>query len=995
MNNNLGSIFTALDISPENGLAIKDSLSDMTIYQKLFFKQVQDKIGIDAVYFLRDPDGIPKIPLIYFSAMDKYDADKVATLHRLAWNLGEAPLLFVVTPDELKIFNNYKTPRKKDGSLDPKAGLIRTIKLATDLESQRQQLIHYNRIQLESGDFWRTSNIRFDSKARVDVTLMNNLKIMRRTLIQKINKRLNKEQQKNINVISIVHALLSRSILIKYLEERKDSNSDSVFPIGFYSQFLDQANCYTDVLTSKEATYRLFDCLKDKFNGDMLPLVADELDIVNEDDLKMLRLFLLGDTELESQQLALWPLYSFDVIPIQLISSIYELFFHLSDNDDDKGTYYTPLHLVDMLMDEVYPWEGAFSPVTFLDPSCGSGIFLVEAYRRLVCRWMHSNSKTSISNNELTALLENCIFGVDLNEEAVRVASFSLSLAICDFLDPKSIWDSLSFPNLTQKNLFISDFFDKDAVFNTHNYDIVIGNPPWQSQMTELADQYINEHKKTVGDKQIAQAFSLKCSDICKDNGIVCLLLPSKGFLFNRSNKSKKYRTDFFNANDVIVIINFSIYRKFLFDHASGPAVGVIYRPHKNVDNVPIFYCTPKPLYTIEDIRKFTIEPNDICRIPRDIVSDDRIWKIAMWGGPRDLELIDKIQSSFCTLKKFLGDFGMKSAEGYNIGNGAKTCNDFIGMPHITVDNFGEYYISKEDLPQVDFNRFQVSTDKNREVYKAPHLIIKQSHKKTHFLSVVLDYDALFNHSFLGIHGDAALLKYLSLIIGSKVFSYYHLMTNRRWLVERDELEAGDIRTTPIPKPTTHQLEQAMAIYDSISSGEPEEIRDEYVYNLYNLEPYEILIVNDAINYLYDYFTAKNKSFVFSRPNEGDYIQYNSTINMILQNTFGKRVIQTSQFFVGQSPLSVLLLSLDGPPGDTPKWNRDNVAIQSLLHRLDEMLLDKRQNVFIRRNVRVYGKDSIYIIKPTQKKYWNYSAACRDADEIFSDIMKAWRCDNE
>lgn len=31
------------------------------------------------------------------------------------------------------------------------------------------------------------------------------------------------------------------------------------------------------------------------------------------------------------------------------------------------------------------------------------------------------------------------------------------------------------------------------------------------------------------------------------------------------------------------------------------------------------------------------------------------------------------------------------------------------------------------------------------------------------------------------------------------------------------------------------------------------------------------------------------------------------------------------------------------------------------------------------------------IVKPSQRKYWTYSAACRDADEIFEDVSKAWR----
>ncbi len=213
--------------------------------------------------------------------------------------------------------------------------------------------------------------------------------------------------------------------------------------------------------------------------------------------------------------------------------------------------------------------------------------------------------------------------------------------------------------------------------------------------------------------------------------------------------------------------------------------------------------------------------------------------------------------------------------------------------------------------------------------------------------------------------------------------------------MERDELEAGDIRSTPIPTPTAGQLEEANKIYDIVSSDQSDSLRDEFVYTLYNLEPYEVLIINDAISYLYDYFNAKNKSFVFSKPDENDYAKYNDTIKTILENTLGKQPIQSSQLFLGQSPLSVLVLSLDTAPNDMLECHMDDMETQGLLRTLDGMLLDKRQNVFIRRNVRIYGKDSIYIIKPAQKKYWNYSSACRDADEIFSDIMKTWRYGNE
>ncbi|MFR7571921.1 MAG: DNA methyltransferase [Blautia faecis] len=73
--------------------------------------------------------------------------------------------------------------------------------------------------------------------------------------------------------------------------------------------------------------------------------------------------------------------------------------------------------------------KAKYKDISFFDPSCGSGIFLVEAYRRLVCRWMSQNAVQAITCDRLNLLLKNSIFGVDINEEAIRVASFSLSFS--------------------------------------------------------------------------------------------------------------------------------------------------------------------------------------------------------------------------------------------------------------------------------------------------------------------------------------------------------------------------------------------------------------------------------------------------------------------------------------------------------------------------------------------------------------------------------------
>ena len=986
----LNGIFECLDINSSTGLATEDSLQSMSPFQRLFYTQVHEKIGIDAVYFLRDTNGIAKIPLIYFSVIQKYDAKQVAELHRLSWNLGEAPLLFVVTPDEILIYNNYATPQAtENGNLSPTAGIIETLSLTNGLASQRLALQKYHRSLLESGEYWRQSTIRFDIQSRVDATLMSNLRTMRRTLINQISKRCDKSKE---TITSIVHSLLSRSIFIKYLEERKDSNGETVFPQGFYSNFLESAKQYTDVLNSKEATYSLFRTLKEKFNGDTLQVSEIEIEIITQNDLDELRTFILGDSELESKQLALWPFYSFDIIPIQLISSIYELFFHLSDEDDEKGTYYTPLHLVNLVMDEVYPWEGEYKDTSFFDPSCGSGIFLVEAYRRLVCRWMSQNDVHTINCDQLNLLLKNSIFGVDINEEAIRVASFSLSLAMCDFLDPRSIWDKLSFPRLLDNNLISSDFFDKDKSFNNREYDVIVGNPPWQSNITGKTKEYLEKTNRVIGDKQIAQAFSIKCSELCKQNGIICLLMPSKGLLFNRSDKSRTYRANLFSDNNVLAIINLSVYRKFLFDHASGPAAAIIYTPKKEEVIQPIVYCTPKPIYTIEDIRRFSIDPTDICRIPRDIIDDDRIWKIAMWGAPRDLELIGKMQSTFAPMASFIEENHMTTAEGFKRGNRKHQCYDFTGLPLIEAKSFKPYYVSSDELPIVDFHDFECVVKNAREIFAAPHLIIKQSHKNGTFLSEVLDYDAVFNHSLLGIHGEIEQLKYLSVIIGSRVFSYYHILTNRKWLVERDELEAGDIWQTPIPKPNDAELTEACNIFDKLVNSPKENyLLEQFARNMYRLKEYECYQIDDVIDYVYDYFKNKNRSVSFFRPSIDNYKLYYASLKGILTRTFGTGMGFSGDLYFGNAPLSVLVLNVEHSTTKDLNVITNNDQLNEILLNLDRSLVDNQQMVFVRRNLRIYQQEKIFIVKPAQRKYWTYSAACRDADEIFEDISKAWR----
>lgn len=169
------------------------------------------------------------------------------------------------------------------------------------------------------------------------------------------------------------------------------------------------------------------------------PLEETEYQSIDQAHLQVLRDFLTG-TNLKTGQYSFWP-YMFDIIPIELISAIYEEFFHQekgspnatsggSSDEDKVGTYYTPPFLADFLLEEVLPWQGNDLQTRVLDPACGSGVFLVGAYRRLIGRWQRHFQQETITSEKLVGILRNSIFGVDINPGAIRVTVFSLYLAL-------------------------------------------------------------------------------------------------------------------------------------------------------------------------------------------------------------------------------------------------------------------------------------------------------------------------------------------------------------------------------------------------------------------------------------------------------------------------------------------------------------------------------------------------------------------------------------
>ncbi|MBN2531991.1 MAG: N-6 DNA methylase, partial [Spirochaetales bacterium] len=139
--------------------------------------------------------------------------------------------------------------------------------------------------------------------------------------------------------------------------------------------------------------------------------------------------------------------YRFDIVPLELISSIYEEFYQSSAEEPlnktgQDGAYYTPPVLVEFVLSRVLTSEILQQSPRVLDPACGSGIFLVEAFRRIIRhawqrKWLKENS--GLTFNEIKNILKEQISGMEVNEEASKVAAFSLYLSMLHFLDPPAI----------------------------------------------------------------------------------------------------------------------------------------------------------------------------------------------------------------------------------------------------------------------------------------------------------------------------------------------------------------------------------------------------------------------------------------------------------------------------------------------------------------------------------------------------------------------------
>ena len=288
----------------------------------------------------------------------------------------------------------------------------------------------------------------------------------------------------------------------------------------------------------------------------------------------------------------------------------------------EQGIYYTPSYIVDYIVkNTVGEFIKTHTPeeikkVRILDPACGSGSFLIRAYKKLENYWKQNSdfAQLTLDSEEFYSkkvdILKNNIFGVDLDPKAVEIAQLNLLLQISERKQRLPILQN----NIKVGNSLIDDPSVSDKAFkweeefpeimNKGGFDIVIGNPPYvriQNLEDEAVNYFSNNFKSAFKNYDIYLLFVEKSLILLRENGGVGFIIPSKfvnadyGLGLRNVISESKTLHRFVDFKDIQIFGDATNYTCLLF--------------LKNTENKDFVYMSPK---SKDDFSVIEISNNEI-----------------------------------------------------------------------------------------------------------------------------------------------------------------------------------------------------------------------------------------------------------------------------------------------------------------------------------------------------------------------------------------------
>ncbi|NQY34421.1 MAG: N-6 DNA methylase [Alteromonadaceae bacterium] len=998
--NHSNQIFKKLNLSAENGLYIANERRE-SLFSNRVERLLMNTIKPDAFFCI---DNKPFI--LFFENLGYKKEQKLKDI----WNFNESPIIIILEADSVEIYNGFK---------------YLSYEKSLELFGKNEKLNDFSYFELVTGKTWEKYQKDFDSSNRIDYHLLNNIKAARDVLLE---HSLDPE---------LINSLIGKTIFVRYLIDRK-------IKLDFEQrgQSREWTNTeFCSVLESKNKVKEFFKYLKEKFNGDLFPISSQEIDLIPESCLTVLVNLLSGDV-IGSGQKSLFDLYDFSIIPVEFISNVYELFIG-QDQQEKQGAYYTPLFLVDYILAETVEKKlinQNKDVCKVLDPSCGSGIFLVETLRKIIEKYQKINPQYLTDPDkykvDLNKLASDNIFGVDKDHSAINVAIFSIYLTLLDYQEPSDI-ESFRFPILLGNNFFVSDFFDTDAKFNntfqTINFDFILGNPPWKRGKGDkgipLFDKYIKGRKKKesgnsnieieISNKEIAQAFVLRTSDFSTIQTKVSLIVTSK-LLYNINAKSfRRYFLDNFLINRVFEL---APVRKEVFnksnDKSIAPGAILFYQHAKNKvtnDNV-VEHITLKPSRFFSLFKVFCIQRSDYKMVSQEKLKlYDYLWKVLVYGSYLDFNLITRLKNKDAYLT--IGDITADECkflvgQGAMIGGGDKNdSSQLIGRTFLNTRTDIEAFWIKEDTSNV-WNHQTVHRPRNIELYQSPMVLITEGiNKYFRSTAAVCNSDVVFKSSLTAIkslNNDKGILKSLSGILNSSFFAYFCLQTFSSSGIEREQ--SHDIEKFTVPFINNDDVISLVSSLNNLkkSNNSPDLIMDSSfaieiekkiteldsaIISAFSFSKQEVDLLDYASNITIPMLMKHHGSEDIYKPIDvhdlvfSEYIHlFFSRFNHIYKELHQQLVVEIkhTNHVVG------LFFKVIPFNSEIKPIHRTIVKTDNLIRHIHLLGIEKiTDRLFIQKDIRGFEENGFYIIKPNEKRLWHKAIAHLDINEFMDAILIA------
>lgn len=938
------------------------------------------------------PDALWRSPSalkVYFKFEEQPPSGElVGRWRREIWNEGFTPLLWVISPDQVDLYNGFGRPLERG---DAATHRLQTFK---NISSELDKLDAFaGRLAMETGQFWlQAPNV--DRKTGVDQQLLSDLGYLERGLVAANPDRV------------AAQALIGRSIFTQYLIDRKIVDPDLLQSLcGFRS--------LPPILRDGAAVERLLIWLSDTFNGDMFP----PLPFRTTPDLTHLARVadFLEAVDSATGQRTLFP-YQFDVIPVELISSIYEQFAHASGpaspkDGADADVYYTRLPVVSLVLDEVM--SGLTGVETVLDLTCGSGVFLVEALRRLV----HLRSGGEPSRELIRSTLYEQIYGVDISEAAIRVAAFSLYLAALE-LDPNpQPPQELKFQPLIGRTLVVGDARTVESTpagaialttpAGLKKFDVIVGNPPWsfKGRAGTAKRRQATDSSKPVQPRGEGLDFVQRAEEFAHEKTRFGMILSAMPF-FSGSKTGAAASRHVVERLSPVTLVNLSNLSGWLFPKAGMPGVVLLARHRQQrVDQVTVVQVPWSPAGP--KTHTFEIAPSDIIKLPlADWERHPVKLKTAAFGRRRDLLLLESLTAAHESLRDSLLAVGAEFRDGLILGkpqNRVRDASDLRGLEILGSKDLRPFSIP-ELLPVFNYDNAQ--WPRMRKTYKEPLLLVKEvlsTRGEGRATAAVSDRDLVFTDAYFGAAFPAAEragAHLLAAVLNSALASWFFIMTAAEFGVWKQRLFVQDVELLPIPRldqaVRSKAGRQVLKLEQAFMRRAPREddwaALDEAVFDLYEIDEADRVVVRDGL-FRASWEWQPGRKVSVQAANVEILSNYAHVFLSAIDGWLSARKRRRMRAEVFDLPkndaLRVIRFVLEEKPGPSGlEVIRPSGELADLLTRIGQQLnVRLASSVIGQRELRVHGRAEVVIIKPAARRHWMGVVALEDADAVIAESI--------